>query len=162
MSEKSHNAAEVSAIVKKEVDNISNATIKDALATILIFPVSHNRFWEYGKENEEFVCWTIAADNNSGVTLIYSDYGFGPITPWGLVMESFPYFGMDSNWFISLEDCFLNSNAASELNIWSVLKQGNDSPNEIIYHELSFEEAKEKRHKLLLENPSMNYLISHV
>jgi len=116
-SKENHNSESIEALVKSEMERISNPIVRNALAKILINPIQHLRKWDYGSSGEKFICWTIAIDKNSDTAIVHSNYGFGPETPWGLVSESGLYFGMDTGWFKSLMDCFLDSKMANELPI---------------------------------------------
>jgi hypothetical protein len=137
------NSEILKAVVKEQIIQIADPIVKSAFEKIVIEPVPHLRKWDYGTNNEEFECWTIAIDEPSNTSIIYSAFGFGPEMPWGLVSSSTNYFGMDSGWFTNLKDCFLDSFMAAELPIWCVEKKAVENDNKIIGENLTLDEAFE-------------------
>lgn len=131
----------IKAIVQDQMMKIKDPFVKSALEEILIEPCIHIREWDYGTNGEEFECWTIAVDHFADTSLIYCEYGFGPECPWGLVFSSMSHFGMDSSWFTSLEDCFLESRTAAELPIWFIERRFESGKSEIIAENLTSDEA---------------------
>ena len=129
-------------LVQQEIDKIEDPIVKNSLIEVLVEPTSHLRKWDYSLNNESFECWTIAIDKSSDTSFIYSEYGFGPKNPWGLVSTSADYYGMDFSWFNSLVECFLDSSIAAKLPIWVVEKR-NDSLTEIVGENLTTDEAFE-------------------
>ena len=158
-SKENHNIESIETLVKSEMERINNPIVRNELEKILINPIHHLRKWDYGSNGEMFICWTIAIDKNSDTAIVYSDYGFGPETPWGLVSESGLYFGMDTGWFISLMDCFLDSKMANELPIWKVEKEIDIFSRELIIENSTLKEAFEKRDKALQINPKFIYSV---
>lgn len=53
-----------------------------------------------------YPCWTVAIDEPTDTSIVFSDYGFGPTFPWGVVPTSDNWFGMDGGWFETLEEAF--------------------------------------------------------
>jgi hypothetical protein len=48
----------------------------------------------------------------SDTAIVYCSSGFGPRSPWGLLfLTRYPNMGMDSQWFVSLEDAVRESMA---------------------------------------------------
>jgi hypothetical protein len=158
-SEQSHNIESIGALIKSEMEKINNPIVKNAIKKIFVNPIRHLRKWDYGSGDESFVCWTIAIDKNSDTAIVYSDYGFGPETPWGLVSESGIYFGMDTGWFKDLKECFLDSKMANELPIWKVEKQINTSHRELICENMTLKKAFEKRDEVTLLTPDFKYIV---
>ena len=143
-------------LIRSELDCINNEIIKKRLKNILIDPVQHVRKWDYGKNKESFICWTVGVDDKFDTSIIYSDFGFGPENPWGLVSNNTESFGMDTGWFSSLVDCFLDSKMANELTIWE-LRKINGNSVELIEQNLSLYDAFVKRDKISLHNPQFKY-----
>jgi hypothetical protein len=131
----------IETIIQQQLAQIRNPLIKGALEKLTVVPRSHLRKWDYGTNGEEFECWTIAVDNATDTSIIYSEFGFGPKYPWGLVFSSKLNFGMDSGWFNNLEDCFLNSWAASGIPIWFIERRIDSNEIEIIAENLTSNEA---------------------
>lgn len=75
----------------------------------LIPPEQHLRDWEYGASGERYPCWTVAKDLVTDAAIVYSVHGHGASSPWGLVFLSDLCFGMDSGWFLRLEEAFVDS-----------------------------------------------------
>jgi len=114
-------ANDVMFLVESELGRIRDAVVRDALAHRLVSPISHLRAWDYGPPGQCFECWTVVSDPISDAALVYSVYGFGPASPWGLVILSTPGIGMDCGWYTRLEDAFVESHMASPLRISDLL-----------------------------------------
>jgi hypothetical protein len=114
-------AAEITSLARREVESIVDLTVREALSQRLIEPELHLRDWDYGAQGERYPCWTVAKDPPSDSAIVYSMHGHGPSNPWGLVALSNSWFGMDSGWFLRLEDAFLESSMTSALRIWDVV-----------------------------------------
>ncbi len=128
-------------LIQKELDKITDPIVRGGIEKVLVEPTSHIRKWDYSTTNESFICWVIATDILTDTSIIYCKEGFGPETPWGLVFSSVRYFGMDSGWFDSLLDCYLESFHAGELPIWGIEKRHVDDTKEIIIENLTSDKA---------------------
>jgi hypothetical protein len=137
-------AAEITSLARHEVESIADPTVRDALSQRLIEPELHLRAWDYGAPGERYPCWTVAKDPPSDSAIVYSVHGHGPSNPWGLVALSDPWFGMDSGWFLRLEDAFLESGIASALPIWDVVAPDGTA----VLNSLSHDEAFARRDAL--------------
>ena len=146
--------------VKSEIEGITNPIVRNALECILVSPKQHLRKWDYGSNDVRFICWTIAVDKESDTAIVYSEYGFGPETPWGLVSESELYFGMDFAWFKTLQECFLDSKMANDLPIWKVEREIDSFNQEVIADNLTLKEAFDNRDSLSLISPNFKYKVS--
>lgn len=135
-------------LIQKQLLLIKNPIVKYGLESILIEPTKHLRDWDYGAKGEQFECWTIAVDTISDTSIVYSDYGFGPRKPWGLVFTSKLWFGMDSGWFDNLEDCFLESYFAGGLPIWCIEKVTESGTRTIIEKDMTSDNALRTRDDL--------------
>ena len=64
--------------------------------------------WDYGGPGQTYPCWSVLNGNERNVGIVYSDFGFGPERPWGLVWLSGEHtgIGMDSAWFGSFMGAF--------------------------------------------------------
>jgi hypothetical protein len=84
------------------------------------------RHWDYGREDEQYPCWTVLRHPPSNTGIAYCEYGFGPRSPWGLVFlegdEGRPSIGSDASWFTTFLRAFFESQAAIDLPIWRVFK----------------------------------------
>jgi hypothetical protein len=104
-----------------EVERIGDSIVREELRARLRTPVLHEREWDYGLPEDRFACWTVVEDESSDTAIVYSEFGFGPHSPWGLVSVSNLSFGMDSGWFRRLEDAFVDSFMACPLPIWDLV-----------------------------------------
>lgn len=136
-------AEEVSELVAKELASITDPEILTSLRRLLVKPICHHRNWDYGKEGEAFPCWLVAEDIGWNSGLVFSEHGFGPAHPWGLVSLSDNWYGMDSGWFERLVEAFCETEAASRIRIWEVVKN-----EEIIKTGMILDEAFAERDKL--------------
>jgi hypothetical protein len=106
------NAKEIAALVEKELTGIRDARLVQRIREFLVTPYPVEREWDYGVLDQRFTCWTVLEYRpNRGIA--YCSQGFGPSDPWGLVSLSGPHMsiGMDSAWFVSLEDAMRSSAA---------------------------------------------------
>lgn len=108
-------ANEIQRLVEAQLVHIKDVRVRDALQSILVSPTCHQRDWDYGQEGERYPCWTVAEHLTSETAIVFSDYGFGPRMPWGLVWIRDTWFGMDSGWFETLEEAFRDSKAWEEV-----------------------------------------------
>ena len=104
---------EVSSLVQKELDHITDPALLNRIRELLVTPYPVERNWDYGKVGERFICWTVLEDPPSNTGIAYCEQGFGPSDPWGLVFLSGEYMsiGMDSRWFLTLESAMRESRA---------------------------------------------------
>jgi len=111
-------AKEVSNLVEREIDRISETKVKDRVRELLVVPYAVERLWDYGAPDRHFICWTVLEHPESNTGIAFCGQGFGPSYPWGLVSLSGPHMniGMDSGWFVSLEEAFRDSVAWDEPN----------------------------------------------
>jgi hypothetical protein len=107
------NAKEIAALVERELAGIRDARLVRRIRELLVIPYPVERAWDYGVRDQRFTCWTVLEDRPSNRGIAYCSQGFGPSDPWGLVSLSGPHMaiGMDSAWFVSLEDA-MRSGAA--------------------------------------------------
>ena len=95
------------------------ASVAAALRLHLIEPRRCLLEWDYGHPHREFrepryPGFVVAEFAESGTGIAYSEYGFGPASPWGLIWLERPGYGMDSGWYVSLEGAFRESMAWDE------------------------------------------------
>jgi len=139
---------EVTSLVERELSLITDPLVLKSLREYLVPPTRHLRNWDYGSPGERYPCWTIASDSSTDTGIVYSEHGFGPKHPWGLVFLSKPYYGMDSGWFPRLQDAFLDSFFAAHLPVWNVVERLPGETSRLLYSNLSCDEAYRKRDEL--------------
>ena len=143
------NSAEVmSALVDSQVKMIADPIVRSALQSFLIPPIKQDREWFYGAPLEKLLCWLVMEDTKSDTGIVYSEVGFGPRNPWGLVFLSKLIIADDAGWFPTLERAFYDSFTASDLKIWNLIKKGDGKIPELIEANLTLDEAYKKRDKL--------------
>lgn len=109
----------VRSLVSEEMTKISDEKLKRALNDYLMAPRACLLDWDYGHIHTEFPeprypSFIVAEFPESGTGIAYSEYGFGPRYPWGLIWLKQLRYGMDSGWFASLEAAFRESMAWDE------------------------------------------------
>jgi hypothetical protein len=112
------NAEEISNLVEREIDRMTDTRVKDRVRELLVVPYAVERRWDYGAPEQHFTCWTVLEHRTSNTGIAFCGRGFGPSYPWGLVFLSGPHtnIGMDCSWFVSLEEAFRDSMAWAEPN----------------------------------------------
>lgn len=150
-------AEDVAAHVARELTMIEDDDVREALRSRIILPERHLRNWDYGAPGEQYPCWTVAADPRSDSAIVYSEHGFGPSHPWGLVFITNPWFGMDCGWFARLEDAFVDSFLSADLPIWDVVAKGGGAGTAPLAASLTFDEAFAHRDALAARDPETRY-----
>lgn len=100
----------LSDILKGEIEKISKNDVFDAISKFLVHPRREMRAWDYGLQELSYPCWIVLEHADSNRCIAYCDEGFGPSHAWGLLFVSGSHYGMgmDSAWFNSLEEAFLD------------------------------------------------------
>jgi len=100
-------AAEIKSLVDTEVEKIADSQVGDHVRRLLVQPKCELRPWNY-QGASAYPCWIVISDPISGVGVAYSDQGFGPKAPWGLLWIGGGRLDMgdESCWFTSLEEAF--------------------------------------------------------
>lgn len=93
-------------IIDSEISKFHQETEAEKLKGYLRPPQKKVLKWEYGN-NEECYAWLFADLDFRDIWIAYCMDGHGALgSPWGLVRRNDEYFGMDSQWFPSLEELF--------------------------------------------------------
>ncbi len=111
-------AQDVTAIVEAEIAKITQPELVFRIRELLVAVRCEQRGWDYGSPNEEYPCWIFAEHSESNTAFAYTEHGFGPSSPWGLLFIRGEHLsmGMDGAWFVSLEDLFRESKAWKGVN----------------------------------------------
>jgi hypothetical protein len=106
-------AAEIDVLFERELARITQAELITLVRRLRVTTRKENRPWDYGAENQTFPCWIVLEHRVSNTAVAYCSSGFGPRDPWGLLFITGPHLnmGMDSGWFVSLEDAVRESMA---------------------------------------------------
>jgi hypothetical protein len=113
----------IEAVVEQALSQIEDAEIMATIRLHLTKPRRHRYVWDYGKSGETFECWVVLEDATKTTGIVYSDLGFGPQNPWGLVFLAEMRSGMDCSWYPRPEDAFCDSVSATDLRVWRVIRE---------------------------------------
>jgi len=144
-------------LVASELAKISDSEVLASLRTWLVEPNCHLRNWDYGDVGERYPCWTVIEDSVSDTAIVYSEHGFGPRNPWGLVWLSDLWFGMDSGWYPHLEDAFIDSHMVGDLPIWNVIGRLGDGKSITVATSLGVRNAFSTRDRVAAEDRNARY-----
>lgn len=92
-------ANEVRDLVEAELSRIGNAEVVRGIHTFLIEPRMEMRFWDWEKAPKKYPVWVVAESSRYDYGIVFSDYGFAPDRPRGLVFLSHRNFDADYCWF---------------------------------------------------------------
>jgi hypothetical protein len=132
---------DVSALVAEQLNAIRDPLVREGLSRLVVTPERHMLGWDYGEPGEQYPCWTVAVHPTFDTWLVYSEQGFGPQLPWGMVSSSRLRSGMDSSWYPNLRDCFLESWMSAELPIWQVVQRGEGDEALLLRANMTFDDA---------------------
>jgi hypothetical protein len=105
-------AEEVSTLVEAQLMQVTEARAAALIRSLLVTPRCEQRVWDYGEPGTRYPCWIVLEHTPSGTGVAYSEHGFGPKYPWGLLFISREQtMGMDSAWYDSLENAVRDSMA---------------------------------------------------
>ena len=107
---------EILSLVKSELAKIQDANVLDGLRTFLIDPCLEMRVWDWQRPIKRYPVWVVAESSIYNYGIVYSDYGFAPEHPGGLVFSSHDNFDADYCWLPSLEAAYRDSRLIEELN----------------------------------------------
>jgi hypothetical protein len=153
--------ATIRSLVEAELLELSDARVVSHIQSLLVEPQVILREWDYGTPGEAYPCWSVLAHEKSNTGIAYCEQGFGPRSPWGLVVlsgSSHMSIGMDSGWFETFLQAYFDSAAATELSIWQVFKQEADTyPGIALTDESDWSSTWEKVYRLRVLDPSARY-----
>lgn len=151
-------------LIAGELEYLSDDRVKEHIRRLLVDPEPVLRDWDYGKPGEQYLCWTVLVDDDTGIA--YCEGGFGPRNPWGLVFlgsEDVKHssMGMDSGWFSTFLEAFFNSFAATELPIWRVFRTTGPSIRHAITDEGTWEATWKQIAACRQADPASRYDCDH-
>ena len=121
-------ASQIKDQIENELTHVSHETVVDHIRQLLVIPHIVMRQWDYGEPETVYPCWSALEHPNSNTCICYSEHGFGPTYPWGLVNlkgnQNEMSMGMDSAWFPCFVETYLDSFVSAELPIWRVIQDG--------------------------------------
>src|SRR5215471_6248527 len=106
-------APDIEALVARQLASVSQPELVECLRPMLVRPRCEQRPWDYGAPGQTYPCWIVAEHQPSNTAFAFCELGFGPSYPWGLlsIRDDHLNMGMDSQWFVSLEEAFRDSRA---------------------------------------------------
>jgi len=157
---------QLTALIEQELTTIDDTRVIDLIRSLLIEPKKEPRAWEWDKLQPKYLCWSVLEDRKHDTGIAYSEFGFGPENPWGLVFINGPKgeltFGQDPGWCKSFLDAFFESRIPTTLPIWRVYKRNESLPRGAkgipITPEGEGDATWEKVLKLREEDPSADYV----
>lgn len=101
-------------LVEGAVRGISNSTVTEGLKSFLVHPRREMRTWDWQQPHTQYPVWVVAESPRYDYGIVFSDYGFAPQRPWGLVFSSHDNFDADYCWYPSLEEAYKESRLVEE------------------------------------------------
>lgn len=152
---------QIRSLVETELAELRDERVKSHIQSLLVEPTILMREWDYGVPGQTYPCWSVLNHVKSNTGVAYCEFGFGPRSPWGLVMLSgseHMSLGMDSGWFETFLEAYFDSRAVTDLPIWRVFKQdGYDYPGRALTSESDWDSTWNEVLKLKAQNPSARY-----
>ena len=107
-------ANDVSARVESEIRGFADPETAKGIRAFLVRPHVEMRTWGWHKPLREYPVWIIAESSKYDYGIAFSDYGFAPQDPWGLVFLSHSGFDADYCWYSTLENAYRDSRLIEE------------------------------------------------
>jgi hypothetical protein len=104
-----YSTREVRDVVAIELGRMTDALLRDGLIALLVEPQLQHRDLPSGAAGAQFPTWLVARSRDYPIGIAFTEYGFGPETPWGCVSVNHLSLGGRSQWHPSLEEAFLAS-----------------------------------------------------
>ena len=154
--------------IEGELASVSDERVTSHVRRLLVEPSVALLLWSYGEPGQRYPCWTVLDDApHSSTVIVYCAQGFGPRCPWGLVRSGIEVddgqvsMGMDSGWFPTFMDAFLDSIAANALPIWCVFKELSDGAKAPVSEENDWAATWKQRDAIQDNDPSSRYHVGH-
>jgi hypothetical protein len=147
-------------LLESELAVLSDRRVSDQIRKLRVSPRRELRAWDYGAPGESFPCWLVLEHPESNTGIGYCEYGFGPVSPWGLLVLEGKHvsMGMDSGWYQHFLSAYFESQAASELPIWRVFEyHGTDFPGWPISDEASWDDTWREVERLRSMSATLRY-----
>ena len=152
--------------IEEELNQVSDLRVVQHIRSLIVTPVVVMRPWDYGEPDTEYPCWSVLKHEESNTGIAYSEFGFGPSCPWGLVALDGPTdsmsMGMDSGWFPCFVEEYFDSFASTDLSIWQVFRSGDiPYPGEPVSDESDWDSTWEEVYRLRDEDKNHQYNCHH-
>lgn len=155
-------AQKLTAMIDGEIAQLSDSRVVAYIQALRYGPTVSMREWDYGREDEQYPCWTVLSHPSSNTGIAYCEHGFGPRSPWGLVFleseEGRTSVGMDCLWYTTFLQAFFESQAATDLRIWRVFRtEGTTGQRQAISDESDWDATWAKVRTLRESDPANEY-----
>jgi hypothetical protein len=107
-------AEQIQLLVENEIKTIADATVVEGIRSFLIVPRLEMRTWDWHAPRTQYPVWMVAESSRYDYGIAFSDYGFAPEHPWGLVFVSHSNFDADYCWYSTLEQAYRESRLIEE------------------------------------------------
>jgi hypothetical protein len=155
------NPQALKALIDAELSLLKDIRVVAHIRALLVEPTPVMRDWDYGREGEQFPCWSVLEHSASNTGIAYCENGFGPRSPWGLVsLESHQLaraIGMDCSWYTTFLQAYFESKAATELAIWRVFRTDATGLRQPITNEGEWEKTWSQVMTLRKSDPANRY-----
>ncbi|NPV19702.1 hypothetical protein [Bradyrhizobium aeschynomenes] len=152
-------------LITEELAALSDKRVLSHIRGMLVAPHMLLREWDYGQPGQQYPCWFVLSDPQSGAEIAYCEHGFGPRCPWGLVSSAdqpeYRHMGMDSGWFTSFLDAFFDSFACVALPIWKVIRTDSQGNRTCLSGEDTWDTTWQRVYELRDHDPAGRYDCSH-
>jgi hypothetical protein len=99
---------DISKLVGCELVGIQDGELAACIQQHLVAPYVVSGRWQYGAPGKTYPCWVVLKDSESGTAVVFSEFGFAPAYPWGIMVLADLRMGMDCDWHVSLEQAVRN------------------------------------------------------
>lgn len=159
-------AEKILSAIETELEQVSDLRVVRHIRSLIVTPAVVMRPWDYGDEDIEYPCWSVLEHEKSNTGVAYSEYGFGPSYPWGLVAltgsRDDMSMGMDCGWYPCLVEAYFESFASADLPIWRVFRSGDcPYPGEPISDESDWDSTWAEVYRLREQDKSHKYNCHH-
>lgn len=155
----------ITSMVNDELRHVSDERVVGHVRALLVPPVVIMRPWDYGDAGIEYSCWSVLDHAQSNTGICYSEHGFGPKNPWGLIALSGEQMsmGMDCAWYPCFLDAYFESYASSDIDIWRVFKtsEGGKYPGTAISEEADWDTTWKEVYRLRELDKTAKYDCHH-
>ena len=153
-------------LVEAELVTVSDKRVIEHIQGLMVSPQMVMRQWDYGETGTKCPCWSVLVHKKSDTGIAYSEFGFGPTYPWGLVKlsgtDNEQSIGMDCGWYPSFVEAYFESFASSDLPIWRIFRRGDTESSETpITPESDWDSTWEQIYKLRESDKTSVYNCNH-
>lgn len=153
-------------LIAAELGMVGDERVVAAVRGRLVEPRAVVLDWDYGAPGQQFTGWLVFDDSaGSNTEIVYCAEGFGPSSPWGLInagdLNGRRLMGMDSGWFRTFPEAYLDSYPAGDLSIRVVGETDPDGISRVLSEEADMLAAFAVRDRLAAANGAARYEVRH-